>query len=160
MDHFLTVFFQARDILASVISHWVVKGIAASLISLAAMMLGPENYRLLLVLGLLVVIDLITGMVAAVSRGEPLESRKVFKTATKSFVYILFFSSAYLTHTIVPFSDFITIGVLSFLGLTEFLSVIENMAKMGYILPQKLLNQIKSRAMLDTKSPDVFGNGN
>lgn len=160
MDHVTTTLFQIKEIVASLLSHFLTKTVFSTLLTVAAFLFGEENYEMLLFLGVLIVIDLITGMVASVNQGQPIESRKAFKTATKAFVYLLFFSAAFLTHKIVPYSDFIKTGVLSFLAITELLSVMENMAKMGYSLPAKLLNQIKERAGGGEESPrGKFGNG-
>lgn len=164
MDHFTTVLYQTKEIWVSIWSHAVTKTIFSGVLTVAAFLFGEENYEMLLLLGVLVVIDLLTGMIAAVSQGQPIESRKAFKTATKTVVYLLFFSAAFLTHKIVPYSDFIKTGVISFLAITELLSVMENMAKMGYSLPAKLLNQIREKNGFgkvdeDEKQDTAFGNG-
>ena len=162
MDHFVTVIFQTKEILASVGSHVFTKGLLSVLGVIGANLLGEENYKMLLFLGTLIVIDLLTGMIASITQGQPIQSRKAFKTATKATVYLLFFSASYLTHNIVPYSEFITTGVISFLAITELLSVMENMAKMGYALPAKLLNQIRTHAGIETWKEGrgtSFGNG-
>lgn len=161
MDHIQTVYYQTKEVLVSLLGYITFKSVITALLVVANTLFGQENYDLVLFLGILIIFDLITGMIAAVSQGQQIESRKAFKTATKTFVYLLFFSSAYLTHKIVPYSDFISTGVLSFLAITELLSVMENMSKMGYSLPQKLLNQIKDREVggkTDVRATS-FGNG-
>lgn len=145
VDHLVTVFYQTKEIAVSLASHWLTKAILSQVAAFFALMLGRENYQVIFLLGILIIIDLITGMMSSVYNGEPIESRRAFKSATKTVVYLLFFSAAYLTHKIVPYSDFIKTGVLSFLALTELLSVMENLSKMGYAIPAKLLNQMKAR---------------
>lgn len=138
-----TAIIQGRDILLSIFSYSKLKSIAATLAIFAAYMVGRENFDSLFFLFVLIVIDLITGMIAAVKMGMALESRKAFKTSTKTFVYLLFFMAAFATSKIVPYASFIVLGVASFLAITEFISIAENMAKMGYALPAKLINKVK-----------------
>jgi len=158
MDHVLTIIEQTKEIMLTIWAHTWMKAIVSSIITITATLLGEENYHLLVILFALIVVDLLTGMIAAVSKGEAIESRKAFKTATKTVVYVLFFSAGHLVTHLVPYSDFIKTGVLSFLALTEMLSVIENMSLMGYVLPKKLLNQIRDDAGVEEKI-DHVGNG-
>jgi toxin secretion/phage lysis holin len=153
MDHFDTVFLQAEEIWKSLCSSAFVKSVWAVLISGFSFCVGVENYSFLQYLGLLIIIDLLTGIGSAIKHGKSIESRKVFKTATKAVVYLLFVAAAHLTVHTVPASDFIVIGVVSFLGLTEFFSIMENIAKMGYQTPKKLLNQKDIMKMVERTAP-------
>lgn len=141
MDHFKTVSVQTTEVLRSVWTSPSSKAFGAILLSFFSYLVGVENYDFLIYLGLLVVIDLITGIGASIHHGHCIESRKMFKTATKAVVYTLFVAATHLTTMIVPASGFLSVGVVSFLGLTEFFSIMENIAKMGYQTPKKLLNQ-------------------
>ena len=119
------------------------KGLLSIFVIVGAVLFGTENYHILGLLGILVVIDMITGVMASIKLGHSISSRRILKTATKVTVYLLFFSAAHLTGSIVPPMEAIIVnGVISFLAITEFISVIENIAKMGYSIPRRLLNQL------------------
>lgn len=152
MDHFQTTRLQFREVMLSINTFALPKGLWAWIVGVCAYVFGIENYDFLIALFLLVIIDLITGISASVKHGYSIESRKVFKTATKTVVYLLFVAAAHLTTRIVPASDFIAIGVVSFLGLTEFFSIMENIAKCGYRTPKKLLNQKDVMKMVERTS--------
>ena len=156
MNHQETIFTQFGEILTGIVENGYMKIAVGALLSLFGELCGVENYSLLFYLFVLIVIDLLTGVWASVKAGYPVESRKALKTATKTIVYLLFFVSAHMTSHLIPKSDFIVVGVLAFLALTEFLSVAENMAKLGYSLPQKLLNQLGEKK----KDPTHYGTGN
>lgn len=76
----------------------------------------------------LVFADLITGVVAAYRRGEPITSSGLKTTVIKLFVYeaaimLAFLAQTYLTGTILPVCNLAT----SVIGLTEMKSVLENL---------------------------------
>lgn len=157
MNHTSTIFYQTKDIVMGLLENKMFKVLAGAVVSLAGELCGVENYSLLFYLFVLIVIDLLTGIWASVKAGSPVESRKALKTATKTIIYLLFFISAHMTSHLIPKSDFVVVGVLAFLALTEFLSVAENMAKLGYSLPQKILNQLGET---QKKNLPRYGTGN
>lgn len=76
----------------------------------------------------LVVLDLITGVLAAHKRKEPIESNKLKKTVVKLLVYQLtiivsYVTMLYLTGQDIPILKIVT----SIIGLTELRSVLENL---------------------------------
>lgn len=80
----------------------------------------------------LILVDLITGVVAAYKRKEPITSAGLRRTITKLFVYgsavlIAFLAQQYLTGPEIPVAN-ITAG---FVGLTETLSCLENINEIG-----------------------------
>lgn len=77
---------------------------------------------------LLVIVDLITGIMAAKKRREKITSEKLRRSITKLFIYqttivLGFLTETYLTGGIVPLSKIIS----SFIGLTEMKSLMENL---------------------------------
>lgn len=103
---------------------------------------GLENANMVAAVMVLVVFDFITAIMAKFKIGEPIESRKALKSATKTVVYGIFLSSAHLAGTILPAGGFLDSVAASFLAITELISIIENIGKMGYVMPQKLLNRL------------------
>lgn len=86
-------------------------------------------YPAMVAVGILIIIDTITGMIAAKYSGETITSKKMGGAITKSLVYQLLIISAHLCETylftIIPFVK-ISIG---FLAMVEFTSISENFQK-------------------------------
>lgn len=73
-----------------------------------------------------VMLDMITGMIAAKKRGEKIESRKMRKTILKLLVYILVASAFYMFQVaIIPTLPFINV-VFGLIIITELKSITEN----------------------------------
>lgn len=104
---------------------------------------GEENIAPGVMVIVLVTIDLITALMAEYKNGNPIESRKMLKSTTKITVYALFLAAIHLTEKIVPGSTFLDEAALAYLALTEAVSVMENIGKMGYAMPLKLLNKMQ-----------------
>lgn len=108
-----------------------------------AYLIGVENYASLVVIVVLMSFDLITAIMAAFKQGDPIESRRALKTATKLTVYCIFLSAMHLTESVIPGTTFMDEVAASFLALTEAISIMENIGRMGFAVPLKLLNQLK-----------------
>lgn len=71
---------------------------------------------------------------------EMIVSSKIWRSAAKIGVYFLLIAAGHISETatgsILPFIDETIIG---FLAVTELISILENVAKMGYAVPHKLL---------------------
>lgn len=133
---------HVAEICIGVISATWYKAPFALIAGLAGFMVGSDNKASMAALLVLIFIDLITAIGARFKIGEAIESRKILKTATKVVVYGLMVSGAHLTENIVPAATFIDTAAISFLAITELVSIIENAGKMGYAIPQKLLNKL------------------
>lgn len=109
-----------------------------------AFLIGAENGMLFAALVVLITFDLVTGGIfVPFKTGVPIESVKILKTVSKLVAYSLFVSAAYLTESIVPGTTFLDITALSYLALTEFVSIMENLGNLGYAMPNRLLNRVK-----------------
>lgn len=114
----------------------------ASLLLLFGFFFGDIYKQAILAIMMLIIIDTIFGMVSAYHEGNAITSRKFGRVVQKSTVYMMAISAGY-------FAD-ITIGwqiiesvMIGFIGVTEFISILENMGRLGYQTPKKLLNQLK-----------------
>ena len=94
---------------------------------------GPENHQKMLMLAIIIVIDLITAIFAEYKTKNPIQSRKMLKTATKFAVYYLMIAGAHMTEKILPGSTFIDNAVICFLAITELISILENIGRAGVI---------------------------
>lgn len=91
---------------------------------------------------MLMLFDTMMGTMASWQEGKPITSRRFSRIVQKSIVYLMAISAGYFTDTTIG----ITITqatMIGFIGITEFISILENMGRMGYHTPQKLLNQLK-----------------
>lgn len=96
-----------------------------ALVAVAAL-LAPIQ-MVMITVGFLILADLITGMWAALKRGEKINSAAMRRTVSKIFVYQLSVISGFLLETYilgntVPVSKI----VASVIGMVEFKSVLEN----------------------------------
>lgn len=96
--------------------------------------------------GVLIASDLLTGIWAAWSRGEPITSAGFRRSVTKMVVYeiavlLAFLTQTYLTGEIVPVLSLVS----CFIGLTEMKSIIENLNDIaGGSLLKSLLKKLDS----------------
>lgn len=97
-----------------------------------------------LALLVLILLDFITGLYAAKKIGEPIRSAKIRHSAVKVLAYFAVIAGAHLVEKgLVSYISFLDETVLAFFLVTELISLIENVGKMGYETPQKILNQLK-----------------
>lgn len=99
------------------------KIIGLSLLSVFAPIKG-----IMLTAFVLVVVDLITGLIAAYKRKEAITSAAFSRTTVKTMVYMVaimtgFLAETYLTGPDMKISNIIT----SYIGFTEVISIIENL---------------------------------
>lgn len=147
-NYFVMVYEHFKETVASLLSYGTCKSMISFIVAAFGVLVGVENYAILISLGILVVIDFLTGMMASLRKGEAVTSIRAMKTVTKIVVFLLLFAAANHTGKVVPgMYEFVTTGVISFLALTEFISIAENVARMGYAIPRRLLNQIKPDAV-------------
>jgi Bacteriophage holin family len=100
---------------------WFIKLGLASLAALAPIQ------AVLVTVGILIIADLFTGMLAAIKRGEKISSAAMRRTISKMFVYQLavicgFLLETYLMSSVLPVAKIVA-GVI---GMVEFKSILEN----------------------------------
>jgi phage-related holin len=106
---------------------------------------GEANQSGLLALFLLILIDFVTAISAAYTRNIPIRSSKIFITAVKMLIYFTLIACGIYVGKAAPLlSSFVDETILSFLALTEIVSILENAGKMGYAIPKKLLKQLEN----------------
>lgn len=142
MEHLYILKDQITEILTKNCTQCWFKVPICFILAALAFFFGAENQNILIALIILIGFDLITGIAAAHFSKEVITSRKALKTATKLFVYAILYSGAYFVEGIIPAETMINDAMISFLALTEFISIMENAGKMGFTVPQKLLNKM------------------
>lgn len=112
---------------------WELKTAVATCAALVFAFIG-DNHIAYQIFFILTAIDFMTGTAVGVSQKE-LSSRKMFRTVYKFLLYSLLVISA---HQMVRYSGnftWIEDGVVSFIAATEFLSIVENVNKLGVPMP-------------------------
>lgn len=148
MSDFFTI---TKNIFSGIGEFFAMKFVPSFLIPLFGILFGFENTNILQALLVLVVIDFITGIASAYVSNEPIKSRSAVRSAFKITVYGLLIAAGHLTEQITPGTTFIEEAVSTFLALTELISIIENIGKMGFAIPRKLLNQLHKLRDEDVK---------
>lgn len=90
--------------------------------------------------------DFVTAIMAVRYKpDEMIKSTKIWRTAAKLGVYFMLISAGRIseiaTSNVIPILDETIIG---FLAVTELISILENVAKMGYAVPKKLLHKLSA----------------
>jgi len=95
-------------------------------ISLAILTILAPIQTAILSVGFLIIVDLITGVIAAFKRGEAIKSDRLKNTAVKMLVYNLLLISSFIAEKyLTPWIPFTNIA-LSFLTIVEIKSLGEN----------------------------------
>jgi phage-related holin len=139
MNEFLGI---TKGVFIGIADLFSMKIVPTILVPIYGVLFGFDTAKILQALLILVVMDFITGIVSAHAAGEVIKSRSAVRSAFKIAVYGLLVSAGHLTEQITPASTYIEEAVTTFLALTELISIIENVGKMGFAIPKKLLNQL------------------
>lgn len=119
----------------------VLKLATSAVMSLLFFLYGNLYSDALVAIMMLMFIDFILAVTAAKRNGEPITSRKASRSVIKGIVYFSAISAGYFADLTIP-GDFIQGSMVAFVGVTEFISVLENVGRHGYSTPKKLLNQL------------------
>lgn len=117
---------------------WVLSGIFTTV----SFLFGDAYIAGLVGVLMLMVFDTIMGIMASLHEGNSISSAKFSRALLKGTVYFVAISGAYYADTTIPF-DVIQATMIAFVGLTEFISILENIGRMGFNTPKKLLNDLK-----------------
>lgn len=97
----------------------------------------------LLALFILILLDFVSGVAAARFNDQPIRSSKIKHTAIKITAYFAVISGAHLVeHGLSNFLGILDETVIAFFLLTELISLLENVGKMGIDTPKKLINKL------------------
>lgn len=129
----------------SVCQHVVVKCIAAGSLIVSEFFFDSVLAKSMIALFFLMIIDWVTGIFAARISGEVIKSSKILRTPIKIAIYFMLITTARLAEYSLPdVIGYLDETVIAFLALTELISNIENIGKMGYAIPRKLLAKLES----------------
>lgn len=103
---------------------------------------GDIHDQAIMAVLMLMIFDTVLGVMATYYEGQPITSRKFSRVVQKGIVYFMAISAGYFTDQTIGW-HVIQSTMIAFIGVTEFISILENMGRMGYQTPKKLLNQLK-----------------
>lgn len=137
MDKLLPI----KDItLKTFLDNATVKLFGAYMLLIADFLFGVGSKTVLVALLMLVIADFITGLIASVSAGHAIKSAKIYRTAIKLAIYFLAISAGHFVEVALGYNVGADEMLIIFFSVTEFISIMENMAKLGFATPKKLLN--------------------
>lgn len=105
---------------------------------------GTGQTEAILALFLLVIVDWVFGVAAAKKTGEQITSAKFLRSPIKLGIYFTLIAATHISEHALPeilgvLDETMTAGLV----ITELLSVFEKSGKLGYAVPQRVLNQIE-----------------
>lgn len=134
----------AKTLLQTICSNAAAKCVASFFYVLYTFSFDPAQEKGHIALLCLIIVDFITGVAGAKKSGEEIKSAKISRTVVKILTYFLFIAAAHYVELAVPVgTSFLDETVLAFLAVTELISVFENIGRMGYAVPKKLLNKLE-----------------
>lgn len=145
-DHRVQVLLTACQ---SIFSHPIKKFIVGSTFGVFSFFFGDLLWISLVGLGVLMMFDLITGLQASrVSNEHFVLSRLIASTGIKAGMYLIFISAGSVVEWSVPQIpsqlELINEGIVGVFIFSEFTSILENGASIGFKFPKKLLAYIKN----------------
>lgn len=132
---------DAAEIFISTFTPTIPK-MAAAFALLISFLFGDLYHDAIIAVLMLMVFDTILGVATTVSEGQSITSRRFSRVLYKGTVYMMSISAGYFLDTTLPFA-LAQATMIGFVATTEFISILENMGRLGYETPKKLLNQLK-----------------
>lgn len=112
--------------------------------SLLIFLFGHENQTILYALIALVVLDYITGICVAIRQARLSSSIGAKGIIGKVMVFIMVSLSHVVDEYLLPSGTTLEAITILFYSTNEIISIIENAAKIGIPLPEKLITHLKS----------------
>lgn len=139
---------------SSLFEYFSPKAIWATILWIFGFLFGMQMNLILECMVALMVMDMLTGMIKAARNDQPIESRKALRSALKLAVYALLVASTHLVEVVLPGATHLDDGMVMFLSITELISILENVGRMGYPVPQLLLQRLLSFSWAKPATPD------
>ena len=143
MDNYLST---VKETVGQVCQITVAKCVATISVIIANIAFGRIDLAVLVGVGVLTVFDMITALAREYKLVNPITSRKAIKTPLKMVVYGIMISAGYVTESIIGLNAInlpIAETIAGFIAITELISILENVGRMGYVIPTKLLNTLE-----------------
>lgn len=119
------------------------KAVVTGILGVLFFLFGDLYTDALIAIAMLMLMDTILGVSAAWYEGKIITSRAFGRVVVKGLVYFTAISAGYFADSTIPL-NFIQAAMVGFVGVTEFISILENVGRHGYQTPKKLLNDLKA----------------
>jgi len=141
------------SIFATITEHWVVKGIVGLVLGINDWFFHP-SHDLVTVVFVLLLLDTFTGVLKAF-RNNNISSSGFFRFSLKMTLYLVMLCTGAALDRISPITGIISgLGIVAtFLSLTEALSILENVASLGFAVPNKLISLLKFTQAVSGSKP-------
>jgi toxin secretion/phage lysis holin len=133
------MYFQ--DIINTVIEPSLLKIVVSGAFAFS-FLFGDFHQQAIVAILMLMVFDTIFGVMATYYEGQAITSRRFSRVVQKGVVYFMAISAGYFADQTIQW-NVIQATMIAFIGVTEFISILENMGRLGYATPQRLLNQLQ-----------------
>lgn len=130
------------DLVKDICSVWYYKILFSAFIVAFTYFFDPIHTKVLFSLFVLMMADFITGIGATMVRKEKIQSHKISRTAIKVMIYFGTIALCRISEESVHLF-WIDDTAIGFLTLTELISNLENVGKMGYETPINLIKKLK-----------------
>lgn len=131
-------------VIAKLFSIPIWKAFSIFVLTFVSFMLGNVYNMEVLGVVMLMFIDFVTGIIATKYEGRPITSRRMSHSVVKCIVYFLAISAGKFLDQTIP-GEIVQYATISFVAVTEFTSIMENIGRMGFETPQKILNVLKDK---------------
>lgn len=144
MNQFQDILLYIKSIIAAAFSPTIGKAIFVAVYFSYCFLFDVTKSQAYMALIMLIILDFVTSLWAVKISGQPIQSSKIGNSGIKLVAYFMVICGAYLCEKgLASQIAVLDETVLGFFMAREFISLIENVGRMGYAIPQKLLNQLK-----------------
>lgn len=124
--------------------HITIKALGSIAFVVGSFLFAGLSKNAMLSLLVLIILDFIVAVWHAKKIGVLIDSKQVYKTPVKILVYYTMIASGHLVESGLPQQiSFVDDTILTFLLITEFLSITRHFSNLGYKTPTKLINNLK-----------------
>lgn len=130
----------------TVTDHLTLKTVGSVIFTVGSFLFAGLSTNALIGLIILIVIDYITGILVAKKNGVLISSKQSLRTPVKVLVYYTMIACGHIVEFGVPAQiQFVDDTILTFLLITEFLSILKHFGNLGYKTPSKLINNLREQ---------------
>lgn len=142
MDKINHIFEYSSAICSSLTKGFVAKCVGSLAMLFLQFSYGTIGFTIIAAVLYLIIIDTITGVIAAKKQKEVISSKRFFDSVVKLLLFPLIIAAGSVTqHAIGTEVLMLPQVIAGYLAVHEFLSIIENFGRIGYKIPQQILNK-------------------
>lgn len=150
-NHYFFSLANAKGIMEEVTSLPILKTMIACVV-FAYTWLFDGLHKSVLAIAALIILDTIMGFAKSYKKST-VSSRGFFRFALKCFLYSILLATGSLVDKVIP-APFVFSVMVSFLAVTEGISIIENAGELGAPIPKFLLRRLKVMQEVDAKEDE------